>query len=65
MTSCPECENDLDIDIDEVEEGDVVACDECGTEYEIVGVEPLELSKVEEGIDEDDDEYSEEEEEEE
>jgi len=65
MTSCPECENDLDIDVDEVEEGDVVACDECGTEYEIVGVEPLELSKVEEGLDEDDEDYADEEEEEE
>ncbi|MGA8743798.1 MAG: hypothetical protein WB561_21575 [Terracidiphilus sp.] len=65
MTSCPECENDLDIDVEEVEEGDVVACDECGTEYEIVGVEPLELSKVEEGIDEDEDDFTEKEEEEE
>jgi alpha-aminoadipate carrier protein LysW len=64
MTSCPECENELDIDVDEVEEGDVVACDECGTEYEVVGVEPLELSKVEEGFDEEEDEYTEEEEEE-
>ena len=64
MTSCPECENNLDIDVEEVEEGDVVACDECGTEYEIVGVEPLELSKVEEGIDEDDDFLEEDEEEE-
>ena len=65
MTSCPECENNLDIDVDEVEEGDVVACDECGTEYEIVGVEPLELSKVEDGIDEDDDDYKNDDEEEE
>jgi alpha-aminoadipate carrier protein LysW len=64
MTSCPECENNLDIDVEEVEEGDVVACDECGTEYEVVGVEPLELSKVEEGIDEDDDFLEEDEEEE-
>lgn len=64
MTSCPECESDLDIDVDEVEEGDVVACDECGTEYEVVGVEPLELSKVEEGFDEDDEDYEEDEEEE-
>ena len=64
MTSCPECENNLDIDIEEVEEGDVVACDECGTEYEVVGVEPLELSKVEEGIDEEDDLLVEDEEEE-
>ena len=65
MTSCPECESELDIDVDEVEEGDVVACDECGTEYEIVGVEPLELSKVEEGFDEDEEDYRAEEEEEE
>ena len=65
MTSCPECENNLDIDVDEVEEGDVVACDECGTEYEIVGVDPLELSKVEEGIDEDEDDFKDEDEEEE
>jgi alpha-aminoadipate carrier protein LysW len=65
MTSCPECENNLDIDVDEVEEGDVVACDECGTEYEIVGVEPLELSKVEEGIEEDEDDFINEDEEEE
>ncbi len=44
----PECENELDIELDEVEEGDVIACDECGTEYEVVGVEPLELARVDE-----------------
>lgn len=65
MTSCPECENELDIELDEIEEGDVVACDECGTEYEVVGVEPLELSRVEEDLDEDEEDYREEEEEEE
>jgi alpha-aminoadipate carrier protein LysW len=65
MPTCPECENNLDIEEDEVEEGDVVACEECGTEYEIVGVEPLELSRVGDELDEDDDESFEEEEEEE
>jgi alpha-aminoadipate carrier protein LysW len=40
--------------MDEVEEGDVVVCDECGTEYEVVGVEPLELVRVDDGLDEDD-----------
>ncbi len=65
MPSCPECENSLDIEMDEVEEGDVVACEECGTEYEVVGVEPLELTKVGDELDEDDDEFFEEEEEEE
>jgi alpha-aminoadipate carrier protein LysW len=65
MPTCPECENDLDIEEDEVEEGDVVACEECGTEYEIVGVEPLELSRVGDELDEDEDELFDEEEEEE
>lgn len=65
MPSCPECENNLDIDVDEVEEGDVVACDECGSEYEVVGVEPLELARVGDELDEDDDEYLDEDEEEE
>lgn len=65
MPSCPECENNLDIEIDEVEEGDVVSCEECGSEYEVVGVEPLELTKVGDDLDEDEDEFFDEEEEEE
>jgi alpha-aminoadipate/glutamate carrier protein LysW len=64
MPSCPECDNNLDIEMDEVEEGDVVACDECGTEYEVVGVEPLELARIEEGIEEEEEVFDEDEEEE-
>ncbi len=63
MPSCPECENVLDVEVDELEEGDMVVCDECGTEYEVVGVEPLELTRVGEGYD-DEEELLEEEEEE-
>ena len=65
MPNCPECENELDVELDEVEEGDVIACDECGTEYEVVGVEPLELTRVGGDLDEDDEELFEEDEEEE
>jgi alpha-aminoadipate carrier protein LysW len=65
MPTCPECENNLDVEEDEIEEGDVVACEECGTEYEVVGIEPLELSRVGDELDEDDDEAFDEEEEEE
>jgi alpha-aminoadipate carrier protein LysW len=50
--------------LDEVEEGDVVACEECGTEYEVVGVEPLELARVDDELDEEDEPFEEEEEEE-
>jgi len=64
MPSCPECENELDVDVDEVEEGDVITCEECGSEYEVVGVEPLELARVGDELDEEDELYAEEEEEE-
>lgn len=64
MPSCPECENDLDLELDEVEEGDLVACEECGTEFEVVGVEPLELARVEDELAEEEDPFGVEEEEE-
>ncbi len=62
MVLCPECESDLDIEEDEVDEGDVVTCTECGSDFEVVGVEPLELTKIEEEDDEEDDEDEEEDE---
>lgn len=61
--NCPECDNELDIEEHELEEGDVVSCEECGSEYEVVGVEPLELSKVDEEYEEEEDEVLGEEEE--
>jgi alpha-aminoadipate carrier protein LysW len=64
MPSCPECENVLDVELDEVEEGDVLVCDECGSEYEVVGVEPLELTPVGDDLDEDEEPFTEDEEEE-
>ena len=64
MPSCPECENSLDVDVDEVEEGDIVGCDECGAEYEVVGVEPLEMVRVGDGLDDDEVPLDEDEEEE-
>ncbi len=64
MPNCPECENELDLEVGEVEEGDVVACEECGTEFEVVGVEPLELARIDEEEEEEDESYEEDEEEE-
>lgn len=63
MPTCPECESELDIELDEVEEGDVIACEECGTEFEVVGVEPLELARVEDDLAEEEDVLEEEEDE--
>jgi len=64
MAICSECDTVLDFDAELIDEGDVIVCDECGTEYEVVGTEPLELAKVDnDGIEDDDDEPAEEEEE--
>ena len=63
MVMCPECESDLDIEEDEVDEGEIVSCSECGTNFEVVAVDPLELSRIE--SEEEEEELDEEEEEEE
>ncbi len=62
MILCPECESSIDIDQEEMDEGEIVSCPECGTDFEVVAVDPLELSRVEDEDDEDEeDEDSEEE----
>jgi alpha-aminoadipate carrier protein LysW len=58
MVLCPECDTKLDLEEDDVDEGEVISCPECGTDFEIITTTPLELKAVEEG-------YVEEEEEEE
>jgi alpha-aminoadipate carrier protein LysW len=63
MVLCPECDTDLDIEEDNMEEGDVVSCAECGSDFEVVTINPLELKKVEEEEDEDEEDDDEEEEE--
>jgi alpha-aminoadipate/glutamate carrier protein LysW len=64
MVICPECENELDIEEDEVNEGEIVSCTECGSDFEVVAVEPLELTRVEDEDEEEDDDDDDEEEEE-
>jgi alpha-aminoadipate/glutamate carrier protein LysW len=55
MAICSECDSVLDFDVDDVDAGEVVVCDECGAEYEIVATDPLELSKVDnEGYEDED-----------
>lgn len=54
--TCPECDADVHVDLD-TDKGEIVNCEECGTELEVVGLDPVELDIVEEeSIDEDEDE---------
>ena len=56
MILCPECESDLDIEVEDLDEGEVISCVECGTDFEVVATEPLELSPVGDEDDDDEDE---------
>jgi alpha-aminoadipate carrier protein LysW len=62
---CPECDNPIVIDADEVEEGETVQCDECGTDLEIISVDPIELAPVDDsGYDDEEDSHVDEDEDE-
>lgn len=55
MIMCPVCDAQIDVEQDELEEGDTLSCDECGADLRVVSVDPtLELEQVEE--EEEDDE---------
>ena len=53
-TACPECSEDVYVDA-ESEQGDIISCDECGSELEIVGLDPIELDIYADDVDDIDD----------
>lgn len=48
MVTCPVCEGTIDVDEEDVDEGDTISCDECGADLKVVGTDPLELESTEE-----------------
>jgi alpha-aminoadipate carrier protein LysW len=56
MVTCPKCEAAIDIDEEDVDEGDTISCDECGADLKVVGTDPLELETAEEADEEEEDE---------
>ena len=58
MVRCPECAVEIDLDEDEVEEGEILNCPECEAELEVVQIHPVRLNVISED-DEDEDEEEE------
>ena len=54
MVTCPACEGSIDVDEEDVDEGDTISCDECGAALKVIGTAPLELEKAEEDEEEED-----------
>ena len=59
MIKCPECNAAIDVDEDELDEGDSLSCDECGADLRVVSLEPLEIESAEELDEEEEDEEDE------
>ena len=55
MPTCPECDAAIDIEEEEIEEGQIVDCPECGAELEVVSTNPVQVELVK-GDKEDDEE---------
>jgi alpha-aminoadipate carrier protein LysW len=66
MVTCPVCKGTIDVDEEDVDEGDSISCDECGADLRVVSTDPLELESAEalEEEEEDEESFAEEEEEE-
>jgi alpha-aminoadipate carrier protein LysW len=55
MIHCPLCNAEIDVDEEELDEGDSLICEECGANLNVNGVSPLELTPDSDDDDDDDD----------
>jgi alpha-aminoadipate carrier protein LysW len=69
MVNCPKCNAAIDVDEEELDEGDTLTCEECGADLSVTSIDPLELEKAAEEEEEEEEadtlDYDEEEEEDE
>ena len=56
MVNCPNCDAMIDVDEDDLDEGDSVTCEECGADLSVTGLSPLELETQEDEDEEDEEE---------
>ena len=65
MVSCPKCDGAIDVEEEELDEGDILSCDECGASLTVASLHPVELEPEKEDQESDDDfDYDEDEDEE-
>ncbi|MBL8211019.1 MAG: hypothetical protein JNK87_09925 [Bryobacterales bacterium] len=57
MINCPACDAVIDVDEDELDEGDPLSCDECGASLRVVSVDPVELESDDDDDDDEDEDF--------
>jgi alpha-aminoadipate/glutamate carrier protein LysW len=69
MITCPACQADIDIEEEDLDEGDLFDCTECGANLRVASLKPLDLVAVKDDAsydeDEEDEDYDDDEDEEE
>jgi alpha-aminoadipate/glutamate carrier protein LysW len=58
MITCPMCDADIDVEEEDLDEGDELTCDECGATISVTSTGPLELEANDEEDDDEDEEDS-------
>lgn len=57
MVNCPLCDAAIDVDEEDLDEGDYLSCDECGASLRISSVDPLEIESDDDDEDEDEEDF--------
>lgn len=60
MVNCPLCDAVIDVDEEELDEGDPLICEECGANMSVTGTSPLELTPEDADLDDEDDDLDDE-----
>jgi alpha-aminoadipate/glutamate carrier protein LysW len=53
MISCPKCDAPIDVEEEDLDEGDLLSCDECGASLSVTSVNPVDLKSADEAEDKD------------
>ncbi len=65
MVNCPKCDAVIDVEEEDLDEGDVLSCDECGASLTVASLNPVELETEDEKDDDEDDDVDDDDEEDE
>jgi len=60
VVRCPECAAEIDVDEDEVEEGEILNCPECEVDLEVTQVHPVHLNAISDEDEQDEEELDDE-----
>ena len=57
MLNCPNCDAVIDVEQEDLDEGDALACDECGADLKVSSLEPLEVELADDEEDDEDEDF--------